>query len=262
MKRFFDLFKRHPEKTTDIAPAMQKLLRSVAMTEEREIPCDEVFALLDQFAESCAVAGSALFLDCRSSEWRPVPLPADVDLVVLHTGSTRSLTRSEYNVRRSQCEAGVAFLRQQDPAVRSLRDVPVDFLRGCAEKMDPLLYRRCAYVILENARVLSAWDALMNGDLKSSGDLMFQSHAGLRDEFQVSTPELDLLVEAAARVPGSLGARMMGAGFGGCTLHAVEVGQREEVVEAVQAKFRRVTGREAMTYEVQIEEGTHSCDPL
>ena len=162
--------------------------------------------LMDQFAESCGVAGAALFLDCRSSEWRPVPLPPELDLVVLHTGSPRSLTRSEYNVRRSQCEAAVAALSRGDPSIHSLRDVTPEALAAAAGRLDAVEFRRARHITTENDRVGETVRALEAGDLAAVGQLFAASHASLRDDFEVSSPELDAMVEIAVAVPGVVGA--------------------------------------------------------
>ncbi len=187
--------------------------------------------LMDQFAESCGVAGSALFLDCRSSEWRAVPLPPGVDLVVLHTGSPRQLGRSEYNVRRSQCEAAVAALARDDPGIHSLRDVTPMALAAEAGTLEPVEFRRARHIVSENDRVGATVRALEGGDLAAVGELFAASHASLRDDYDVSSPELDAMVEIAVAVPGVIGARMTGAGFGGCTVNLV----RPDAVGALRA---------------------------
>jgi galactokinase len=198
--------------------------------------------LMDQFAESCGVAGAALFLDCRSSEWRPVPLPADLDLVVLHTGSPRSLTRSEYNVRRSQCEAAVAGLAREDPSIRSLRDVTPQALAAAADRLQPVEFRRASHIVSENERVGATVLALEAGDLGAVGALFAASHASLRDDFEVSSPELDTMVEIAVSVPGVVAARMTGAGFGGCTVNLVRPDAVEALGAAVRSQYPARTG--------------------
>ncbi|HEY6013692.1 MAG TPA: galactokinase [Candidatus Limnocylindrales bacterium] len=211
--------------------------------------------LLDQFAESCAVAGSALFLDCRSSEWRPVPLPADVDLVVLHTGSTRSLTRSEYNVRRSQCEAAVAALSGSDPSIHSLRDVSPETLADSAERLGPVEFRRARHIVSENERVGATVAALESGDLDTVGRLFAASHASLRDDYEVSSPELDAMVEIAVGVPGVIAARMTGAGFGGCTVNLVRPDAVGALAEAVRGRYPARTGLTPMILPVRVASG-------
>ena len=191
--------------------------------------------LMDQFAEACGVAGAAVLLDCRSSEWRPIPLPADLALVVCHTGSARRLDRSEYNVRRSQCEAAVAALARDHPEIRSLRDVTRELLSASADRLDPVAGRRAQHVVSENERVGATVAALSAGDLGAIGALFAASHASLRDEFEVSSPELDAMVEIATAVPGVIASRMTGAGFGGCTISLV----RPDAIDALRAAVER-----------------------
>jgi len=191
--------------------------------------------LMDQFAEACGVAGAALLLDCRSSAWRPIPLPADLALVVCHTGSARHLDHSEYNTRRSQCEMAVEALRRADPGIRSLRDVTADRLADLAGELPPLAARRARHVVTENARVGATVEALVAGDLAAVGALFAASHASLRDDYEVSSPELDAMVEVARAVPGVVASRMTGAGFGGCTVNLV----RPDAIEALRAAVER-----------------------
>ena len=127
--------------------------------------------LMDQFASSCGVAGSAVLLDCRSLEWRPVALPDGVVIVVLHTGSPRSLNASEYNARRSQCELAVAELARDDPTIASLRDVTMTALEATQDRMDPVAYRRARHIVTENERVAETIDAFAEGDLAAVGRL-------------------------------------------------------------------------------------------
>ncbi len=211
--------------------------------------------LMDQFAESCGVAGSALFLDCRSSEWRPVSLPPRLEVVVLHTGSRRSLTRSEYNVRRSQCEAAVAALSASDPSIHSLRDVTPKALEAAAGRLDPVEFRRARHVVSENERVGATVEALEAGDLGAVGELFAASHASLRDDYEVSSPELDAMVEIALAVPGVVAARMTGAGFGGCTVNLVHPDAVAALANAVRDQYRSRTGRNPTILPVHVAQG-------
>ena len=211
--------------------------------------------LMDQFAESCGVAGSALFLDCRSSEWRPVPLPSGLDVVVLHTGSRRSLTRSEYNVRRSQCEAAVAALSRADPSIRSLRDVTPEALVEAAARLGPVEFRRARHIVSENGRVGATVEALEAGDLEAVGELFAASHASLRDDYEVSSPELDAMVDIATGVPGVMAAGMTGAGFGGCTVNLVRPVAVEALTAAVRDQYAGRTGLSPMILPVQVASG-------
>jgi galactokinase len=191
--------------------------------------------LMDQFAESCGVEGAALLLDCRSSDWRPIDLPADLTLVVCHTGSARRLDQSEYNIRRSQCEAAVAALAVVDPAIRSLRDVTLELLEREGHRLDPVAARRARHVIAENERVGQTVDAMAAADLTAVGDLFAASHESLRTLFEVSSPELDTMVEIARAVPGVVATRMTGAGFGGCTVTLA----RPDAIEPLRATVER-----------------------
>ena len=140
---------------------------------------------MDQFAEACGVAGSAVLLDCRSLEWRPIALPSDVALVVLHTGSPRHLDGSAYNERRSQCEAAVAELARDSPRITSLRDVTLDTLEAARDRLDPIPFARAEHIVTENARVEATVAALAADDLDAVGRLFAESHASLRDLFEV-----------------------------------------------------------------------------
>jgi len=191
--------------------------------------------LMDQFAEACGVAGAALLLDCRSLDWRPVPLPDDLVLVICHTGSQRRLDGSAYNQRRAQCDAAVAAIAATDGSVRSLRDVTAAQLAAARGHMDPVVYRRAEHIVLENDRVTLAVAALEAGDLAAVGEAFASSHASLRDLFEVTSPELDAMVEIARSVPGVVAARMTGAGFGGCTVNLV----RPDAVAALRDRVER-----------------------
>jgi galactokinase len=191
--------------------------------------------LMDQFASACGVAGSAVLLDCRSLAWRAVALPPDVTLVVLHTGSPRHLDGSAYNTRRSQCEAAVATIAADHPEIRSLRDVSPALLESSRDGMDAIAYRRASHVVSEDARVSATVAALATGDIEAVGEAFAASHASLRDQFEVVSPELDAMVQIARSVPGVLAARMTGAGFGGCTVNLV----RPDAVDALRAAVER-----------------------
>ena len=199
--------------------------------------------LMDQFACACGIHGAAVALDCRSLEWRPVPLRLDtLALVVCHTGSTRSLTATEYNARRTQCEGAVAAIAAADPAVHSLRDLTVSRLPLVRDRMDDETFRRCRHVVTENARVEHAIAAFAAGDLRAIGELWAASHVSLRDDFGVVSSELDALVEIATDVPGVVASRMTGAGFGGCTVNLVERVAVGALRDRVNAEYAARTG--------------------
>ena len=211
--------------------------------------------LMDQFASACGVEDQALFLDCRSFDWRPVPLPRDARLVVLHSGSPRKLDGSAYNERREQCEAAVAALREADPSVQSLRDVGADMLAAERGRLEPVVARRADHVIAENERVRAAIDAFEANDLEAVGDLFAASHASLRDLFEVSSPELDALVGIATNVEGVIAARMTGGGFGGCTVNLVDPDAVERLALAVERDYPARTGLTPKVLRVQAAPG-------
>jgi galactokinase len=181
-----------------------------------------------------------MMLDCQDLSCRFVPFHSPVKIFLCDTQVARALAESGYNQRRSQCEAGAALLREYAPAVHSLRDVSLELLDTHRPEFDPIVYRRCRYVIEENLRVIAACKALERDDLKTLGHLMNQSHKGLSKAYDVSCPELDVLAEAAAALPGVLGARMMGAGFGGCTINLVEVGAEDAFVQGMAPAFAKI----------------------
>jgi galactokinase len=217
--------------------------------------------IMDQFINIHGRAKSVLKLDCRSLEYEHYPFERDdLRIVISDTLVRRELASSEYNVRRGQCEAGVNALKVHDPSIRSLRDVTLDLLREHRAELDPLVFRRCEYVVRENTRVGDACAALARNDLAVFGGLMNLSHAGLRDDYDVSSPELNALVEAARRVPGVLGARMMGAGFGGCTISLVEAGAVPEFEARVVRDYEAETGKAPKIHVIRIERGTHAAE--
>jgi galactokinase len=212
--------------------------------------------LMDQFASACGVAGGAMLLDCRSLAWRAVGLPlATHRLVAIHTGSRRSLSASQYNARRAQCESAVAVLAERDPAIRSLRDVTPAMLPDVAARVDAETFRRCRHIVTENVRVEETVAALAAADMAAVGRLWAASHASLRDDYEVASPELDALVEIATAVPGVAAARMTGAGFGGCTINLVERGAVDDLAERVRADYPARTGLTPLVYAVDAAAG-------
>jgi len=211
--------------------------------------------LMDQFASSCGVGGSALLLDCRSGDWQPIPLPPDVAIVVCHTGAPRHLGSSEYNTRRSQCETAVAALALEDPSIRSLRDVTPEALAAARDHLDPVAFARAEHVVMENERVGETVAALVAGDLAAVGRFFAASHASLRDQFEVSSRELDTMVEIATQVPGVIAARMTGAGFGGCTVNLVRPAAIGALRRAVETRYPARTGLTPMVLPVRAAAG-------
>jgi galactokinase len=201
--------------------------------------------IMDQFVSLAARAGHALFLDCRTLAYQHVPLDlGDRVMAICHSGVKHALVGSEYNRRRQECAAGVAVLQARFPAIRALRDATPAELEACRTEMDPVVFRRCRHIVGENGRVLESVTALRAGDLTRFGRLMDLSHVSLRDDYQVSCPEVDLLVELARQTPGVLGARITGGGFGGCTVNLVERAALPLLREVVLPEYQRRTGKE------------------
>lgn len=218
--------------------------RAVALLAQR---AEQEFAgvacgIMDQMAVACAAAGRALLLDCRSLETRDVALPPTARIVVMNSGVRRSLASSAYNERRAACERAVAAIRRLDPAVRALRDVDAPLLARARASMDEVAFRRAAHVVAENARPALLADALAAGDLAKAGQAMLDSHASLRDLYEVSCRELDLLVSRASAQPGCHGARLTGAGFGGCAIALVDADCVEPFTREVAAGYAADTG--------------------
>ena len=197
--------------------------------------------IMDQFISLFGQEQKALLLDCRSLEFRLLPLPDNVRLIICNTMVKHALASSAYNERRAQCEAGVKHLAKFVPDVAALRDVTIEQLEAHVGGLEDVVYRRCRHVITENARVLSAGDALEQGNLDRFGELMAESHRSLRDDYEVSSDELDLMVEIAEKVEGVYGARMTGGGFGGCTVNLVADTRVEEFKDRVSREYERTT---------------------
>jgi galactokinase len=174
--------------------------------------------IMDQLVVAATQEGTALLIDCRSLETRPVPMPAAARIVIFDTGVRRSLARSEYNDRREACARAVEHIRSIDASVEALRDVSAELLARARPLLDDTTYRRAAHVVAENARPHALADAFAREDLATAGRLLNESHASLRDLYEVSCPELDVMVELATAETACFGARMTGAGFGGCAI--------------------------------------------
>ena len=204
--------------------------------------------LMDQFASACGVEGHALYFDTRSLEWHPVALPPGSAIVVADSGMRRSLAISAYNDRREACEQAVACLQQYKPGLRSLRDINTVEFAAYSEYLPETVRRRAEHVVKEMHRVAQAVNALRGGDARLFGGLMFAGHKSLRDLYQVSLPELDALVEIARGLPGIYGARLTGAGFGGCTVNLVDEAQAEAYIQGLQAGYQKQTGKSSRVY--------------
>ena len=213
--------------------------------------------LMDQFASANGVEGHALFFDTRSLEWRPVPLPAGTVIVIADSRVRRSLTTSAYNDRRAACEQAVELLRPHLPEIRALRDVSVAEFERYADGLPEIPQLRARHIVQEIARVEQAVICLQEGDAAGFGQLMLAGHASLRDLYQVSCPELDSLVETARHLPGCYGARLSGAGFGGCTVNLVAEEQAQAFIKELKSGYTHHTGREADVYLCHASRGVH-----
>ncbi len=198
--------------------------------------------IMDQFVSCHGRASHALLLDCRSLEYKYVKLPPDLQLVICNTMVKHELASGEYNARRAECEEGVRLLRGVFPEIRALRDVSLHRLENQRASLSKRVFARCRHVITENARVKSAFEAFGKGNIKALGTLMQDSHRSLRDDYEVSCKELDLMVEIASVQPGLIGARMTGGGFGGCTINLVESGAVNDFKRNVAAEYFSRTG--------------------
>ena len=212
--------------------------------------------IMDQMASTLSRRNHALFIDCRDLTYRHVPLDSDrVSVVVCNSGVQRGLVDSEYNTRRAQCEEGVRLLSETLPGIRALRDVSVEAYEAHGEVLPDEVRRRCRHVITENRRVERAVDRLRMGDYAAFGALMNASHVSLRDDYEVSCGELDTLVTLAREIDGCLGARLTGAGFGGCTVNLVERNRTEAFVQELPGRYERLTGIRSEIYASAPEEG-------
>ena len=211
--------------------------------------------IMDQFASAAGVAGHALLIDCRVNQFKAAPMPAGLSLVVCETGALRKLEASAYNTRRSECELGVKLIAEREPGVKALRDVDEAMLERNLSRLPEVVARRCEHIVREDARVMETVSALASGDLDELGQLFAASHASLRDLYEVSSPELDAMVEIAVAVPGVVGSRMTGAGFGGCTVSLVKHGSEEALRDAVLAQYQKKTGLQPRVYIVAAVDG-------
>jgi galactokinase len=211
--------------------------------------------LMDQFASAHGVEDHALYFDTRSLEWRPVPMPQGVVVVIADSKVRRSLANSAYNERRASCEEAVRLLKQDLPEIRALRDVSPEQFHRLAHKLPEIVRMRAQHVVEECYRVDDAAQRLESGDAAGFGKLMFEGHISLRDLYEVSVPELDLLVDTARDLPGCLGARLTGAGFGGCTVNLVAEPQAEVFIEQLKEKYLQSTGKSADIYLCRASQG-------
>ena len=230
--------------TDDWDPVAMALVGQRAEQEFAGVPC----GIMDQLASAAAVDGRAVLIDCRTLALRHVPLPGETAIAVMDTAVRRELAAGHYAERRASCERAVAAIRRSAPHVRALRDVDEALLARCRPAMDPTDFRRASHVVAENSRTCAAAEAFSGGDVAGAGRLMNASHASLRDLYEVSSPELDAIVEIARRHPACRGARMTGAGFGGCAVALIDAGGVGPFETDVTAAYRSATARDGNVF--------------
>jgi galactokinase len=216
--------------------------------------------VMDQYTATMARKGHALLLDCRSLSHRPVRIPDEAVVVVMNTGTPRALAASAYNDRSASCRTAVEVLRGADPTIRALRDVDLVLLEANRGRLDETTYRRVRHVVEENARPPAMADALIEGDLTTAGRLMDESHFSLRDLYEVSSVELDLFTELAREHTACFGARLTGAGFGGCAIALVSDAGAEDFMAATHSRYREQVELQSSVFACRPESGAHLLD--
>jgi galactokinase len=211
--------------------------------------------IMDQFISALGQKNHALLIDCRSLDYRAVPIPAETAIVIANSNVRRGLVDSEYNTRRRECEAAAAHF-----GVPALRDVAPDLFALHEDELDEIVARRARHVITENARTEAAAEALSSGDLKQMGQLMAESHRSMRDDFEITVPPIDALVEIIGEILGEAGGvRMTGGGFGGCVVALAPQEMVPDVEAAIVNNYPAATGLEATIYICQASPGVSSC---
>lgn len=213
--------------------------------------------IMDQYINIFGAEDKVVQIDCRSLEYQYKPFKMDdVSILLCDTKIKHSLASSEYNVRREQCENGVAILKKHYPEISSLRDVTADMIEKHKDELDDVVYKRCIYVVNENKRLLDGCDDLQRGDLPAFGKKMYETHVGLSKNYEVSCKELDFLVDFARKDENIFGARMMGGGFGGCTINLIRNNGIDEFSKNVTNEYKKQTGRNLSIYITKIMPGT------
>jgi galactokinase len=213
--------------------------------------------IMDQFVNLHGMKNKAIKLDCRSLDFEMVPFNSeDIKIVLCNSKVSHNLASSEYNTRRDQCEEGVRILKNYDPEIMNLRDVSQELLEKHSNEFDEVVYRRCKFVLEENKRVHTACTHLEEDNFEAFGACMFESHKGLSKDYEVSCYELDLLVDLARNRKGVYGSRMMGGGFGGCTINLVHKDYVEKFKQDIQKDYTLKTGIDTEVYVTQIHSGT------
>ncbi|MDD2709986.1 MAG: galactokinase [Verrucomicrobiae bacterium] len=235
-------------------PALRVSLAAMCRAAENDfvgVKC----GILDQVSSMMGRKDHAVFIDCRTLEVQQIPLSGEVCFVVCHTGAKHMLLSSKYNQRHSECMEAVKMLNMNKIEVQALRDVDVETVKRNAGIFMERVFRRAMHVVTENGRVLAARDALANGDILALGKLMYESHESSRDAFENSTEYLDQLVEIARGLPGCLGARLTGGGFGGATINLVYRDAADQFMTDLMRIYREKSGKEPQAWKLEASDG-------
>ena len=213
--------------------------------------------IMDQFAAMKGKSNHVIKLDCRNLEYEYLPFEAkDYQLLLCNSNVKHNLVSSEYNKRRKQCEEGVKILSNKYQGIKKLRDVTLENLISCKEELGIDVFNKCSYVVEENQRLLNACNELKSNDLTSFGELMYQTHKGLREKYEVSCKELDFLVDLTKNFPEIPGSRMMGGGFGGCSINLIRKDFKQKFIQLTLKEYKAKFGIDAEFYDINIVDGT------
>jgi len=218
--------------------------------------------IMDQYVISCCANDRAMMLDCRSLEFQSVAMPVDARLLVVDSGVSHRLPVGEYNSRREECEKAVALLASEIPQLDALRDLDLAQLEDKKGLLDDRHYRRCRHIVSENQRVKDAYTALQRGDVFQLGELISASHVSLRDDYEISCAELDVLVEIMNACPEVYGSRLVGGGFGGCTVCLVDSPHLERVIDKVRTEYGEMLGRPPWVHAVTASDPVGSAPAI
>ncbi len=211
--------------------------------------------IMDQFASACGMADRLLLLDCRSLDWRTLPIPENISIVIADTSVRRKLTSSGYNERRQACEDAVRVISSELPSIKSLRDVSLEDFNKLSHTLPEVVEKRARHVVEEIDRTSRAIPMLEAGHIREFGQMMNECHVSLRDLYEVSIPELNTMVEIAQSLPGCYGARLTGAGFGGCTVNLVEKSVAGEFSNELARNYQEATGMKPQIYICRASDG-------
>ena len=214
--------------------------------------------LMDQFASLFGKENKLIQFDCQSLQYNYFPFnSSEYEFILFDSQVNHSLASSAYNERRQQCEKGVKMINDHHPEIKSLRQVTPELLGRYVKQQDPLIYQRCNFIVNEIKRVQAASQSLLDHDFGRLGQLMYDTHEGLSEDYEVSCSELDFLVEHVKKNPAVLGSRMMGGGFGGCTINLVKTDLADEIIDDTATAYTKQTGLEMKSYKVKLVDGTH-----